>query len=164
MDNEITIREFQPGDELVFKQLNEEWILHHFAMEPKDEHALLDPEGTILKPGGRIFFAIQAGMTVGCCALLAAGPREFEVGKMAVTQTAQGRGIGRLLLVRAIDAARKAGARRLFLETNRKLTPAIRLYESSGFRHLPPERRNVSDYARSDVQMEIDLSDLQEAG
>jgi len=37
------------------------------------------------------------------------------------------------------------------------LENAIRLYESLGFRHLPPERITVSPYARSDVQMELVL-------
>jgi hypothetical protein len=35
------------------------------------------------------------------------------------------------------------------------LTPAIRLYESQGFRHLPPERIVPSVYARADVYMEL---------
>ena len=48
--------------------------------------------------------------------------------------------------------------RRLYLETNRKLALAIRLYESVGFRHLPPERVVPSPYARANVYMELDLS------
>jgi putative acetyltransferase len=32
---------------------------------------------------------------------------------------------------------------------------AIRLYESLGFRHLPPERVVPSVYARADVYMEL---------
>ena len=50
-----------------------------------------------------------------------------------------------------------AGGRRLWLETNRAMTPAIRLYESMGFRHVPAERAIPSLYARSDVQMEMPL-------
>ncbi len=155
MENTVTIREYQPGDQESFRRLNEEWILRHFSMEPKDQHALDDPEETILRCGGRIFFAVQGAKTVGCCALLDAGAGEYEVAKMAVTAAARGRGIGRLLLARIIEAAQAAGANRLFLETNHALVPAIRLYESMGFRHLEPDRRRTSDYARSDVQMEM---------
>jgi GNAT superfamily N-acetyltransferase len=82
-------------------------------------------------------------------------PGEYELAKMAVTASAQGTGVGRKLLESVIAEARKAGATRLFLETNRMLTPAIRLYESCGFRHLPPERFVHSEYARSNVQMEL---------
>ena len=156
-ETEPIIREFRPGDEAAFRTLNEEWIVRYFVLEPKDRHSLDDPHRTILQPGGRIFLADRKGEPVGCCALLAMGPGEFEVAKMAVTESCQGRGIGRRLLETAIAAARAAGARRLVLETNSKLRPAIRLYESLGFRHLPPERTAPSPYSRSNVQMELSL-------
>jgi GNAT superfamily N-acetyltransferase len=156
-DTEVTIREFLQGDEVDFRRLNEEWITRYFALEPKDEYALADPQRTILDGGGRIFFAVRDGEAVGCCALLAMVPCEFEVAKMAVTESAQRAGVGRRLLEEAIAAARTAGATRLYLETNQKLGAAIRLYESLGFRHLPPERVVPSPYARSNVSMELDL-------
>lgn len=152
---DLTIREFEPGDELAFRALNEAWITRYFVMEPEDEHALADPWGTILNPGGRILFAVQQGRVVGCCALRAMGPGEFEVAKMAVAESARRSGIGRRLLTGVVEAARAARAARLYLETNRILTPAIRLYESAGFRHLPPERIVPSPYARADVYMEM---------
>jgi len=152
---DLTIRDFRPGDETAFRKLNEEWIVRHFAMETKDEESLTDPRGNILDRGGRIFFAVLAGQPIGCCALLAMAPGEFEVAKMAVTLSAQGGGIGRSLLEKAIAESRAAGAHRLYLETNRKLGPAIHLYESLGFRHLPPERVVPSPYARSNVSMEL---------
>ena len=122
-------------------------------MEAKDEATLGDPEGAILARGGRIFLAFHQAEAIGCCALIAAGPGEFELAKMAVTASWQGRGIGRLLLARAIDTARAARAARLFLETNSRMTPAIRLYESMGFRHFQPTE--PSPYARSNVNMEL---------
>ena len=73
---------------------------------------------------------------------------------MAVTARCQGMGIGRRLLTAVVEAARSAGARRLHLETNHVLTPAIRLYESVGFRQVPPM---PSPYVRSDVSMEMVL-------
>jgi GNAT superfamily N-acetyltransferase len=153
---DVTIREFMPGDEAAFRELNEEWIVHYFGqMEAKDEEAVADPGRSIANGGWRIFFAIVLGQAVGCCALVPAGPGDYEVAKMAVTASCRGAGVGRRLLEAVIAAARTAGARRLHLETNRKLTPAIRLYESAGFRHLPPERFVASPYARSNVQMEL---------
>jgi GNAT superfamily N-acetyltransferase len=155
---DVTIREFLPGDEGAFRELNEEWIIHYFGqMEAKDEDAVADPRRSIADDGWRIFFAFHEGRAVGCCALVPAGPGDFEVAKMAVTASCRGAGVGRRLLETVIAAARAAGARRLHLETNRKLTPAIRLYESAGFRHLPAERFVPSPYARSNVQMELPL-------
>jgi GNAT superfamily N-acetyltransferase len=154
---EVTIREFEPGDEAAFQRLNEEWIVEFFdRLEPMDQAAIHDPRRNILEPGGRIFFAVCQQRIVGCCALMV-GPHGYEVAKMAVTVSARGGGIGRKLLKRVIAAARQAGAQRLFLETNRKLTPAIWLYESAGFRHLPPERFYPTPYVRSNVQMELEL-------
>src|SRR5271156_2099720 len=155
---DLTIREFQAGDEVAFRRLNEEWIIREFVLEPKDQYSLTDPEGTILNHGGRIFFAVRDGETVGCCALVAVGPGEFEVAKMAVTLTSQGAGVGRQLLEKVVQEAKASGATRLYLETNHKLTPALRLYEAVGFRRLPPDRVVPSPYARADVFMELWLA------
>jgi putative acetyltransferase len=83
--------------------------------------------------------------------------KEFEVAKMAVEPSYQRAGIGRRLLHAAIEEARNAGAQRLYLETNHLRTPAIRLYESLGFKHLPENRIVPSQYARADVYMELIL-------
>lgn len=153
----IRIRPFQPGDEKAFRQLNEEWIAKHFSIEEADRATLGDPVGKILKPGGHIFIAVANGEPIGCCALVVLEPGEFELAKMAVTERCQGRGVGRKVLEYTVAEARALGARRLCLDTNSKLTNAIHLYESVGFRHLPPERMKASSYARSDVQMEMFL-------
>ena len=153
----IAIRAYQPEDASAFRSLNEEWITRYFVMEDKDRKNLEDPERTILERGGRILIACDGERRVGCCALLRMSDNEFEVAKMAVTPDYHGKGIGRELLLAAIEEARGLGAERLSLETNRALVPAIRLYESVGFQHRDPSRFIKSPYARSDVQMEMDL-------
>lgn len=152
---EVTIREFQPGDEIAFRKLNEEWIARFFRIEPKEAKVLADPKGLILDDGGKIFFATVGHQLVGCCALKRMSQNEFEVAKMAVTPAFQGSGIGRKVLQATIEAGRAMGARRLYLETNHTLTPAIRLYESVGFKHIPAERIIPSEYERADVYMEL---------
>ncbi len=79
------------------------------------------------------------------------GDGVYELTKMAVTGPFQGRGIGRDLLRAAIERFARIGGRKLYLESNSRLGPALALYESAGFRHeTPPE---ASDYARADVYM-----------
>jgi putative acetyltransferase len=56
-----------------------------------------------------------------------------------------------------IEEARSTGTQRLYLETNHVLTPAIRLYESVGFKHIDADRIIPSEYARADVYMELIL-------
>ena len=156
---EVIIRAFAPGDAASFHDLNQQWITALFQMEASDEATLSDPEGMILTPGGAIFVAELGGTVVGCVALVPMPEACYEVAKMAVAPDAQGRGIGRELLEASIWWGRECGAKRLFLGSNTRLTPALRLYESAGFQHLPPERRPFSPYARADVFMEMWLED-----
>jgi putative acetyltransferase len=94
---------------------------------------------------------------VGCSALIHLEDDVFEVAKMAVSPAWQGRGLGRKILEHVIQKARDLGAKRLYLETNSRLTTAIRMYESVGFRHLLREKVTPSPYERVDVFMEMDL-------
>lgn len=157
-DDAVVIRPFLPGDAQAFRDLNMAWIVAHFQPEGKDEATLADPEGTILAPGGQILLAEVGGQVGGCVALLPMPGGAYEVAKMAVAPECRGRGVGRRLLEAAIAWAREQGARRLYLESNARLTPALRLYESIGFRHLPSS--TASPYARADIFMEM----LMEAG
>jgi GNAT superfamily N-acetyltransferase len=154
---EVGIRQFQPGDAAAFRRLNEEWITRFFRIESKEEPILADPQATILDSGGRIFFATAGERCVGCCALIRIREKEFELAKMAVEPSYQRAGIGRRLLHAAIEDRRNGGAQRLYLETNHVLTPAIRLYESVGFKHIDANRIIPSPYARADVYMELIL-------
>lgn len=155
---QVYIREFRPGDERLFRELNEEWITQYFELEQTDREKLGDPQGQILDHGGHILLAFDGDRGVGCCALIAMGPGEFEVAKMAVTETHRGRRIGNQLMAATIEKAREIGAKRLYIETNHMLTPAIRLYRAHGFQELPPERVAESPYTRSDVFMELVLA------
>ncbi|MFJ8750573.1 GNAT family N-acetyltransferase [Streptomyces sp. NPDC102441] len=111
-----------------------------------------------MAPGGDVLMARESGSgaVVGCIALLPYPHAAFELAKMAVDPAAQGRGIGRRLIPSAVDRARALGGIRLFLGTNTKLAPAVRLYEDAGFAGITRDRLPVSDYyARADILMEL---------
>src|SRR4029077_17967382 len=57
--------------------------------------------------------------------------------KFFVDAACRGRGVGRPLLERAVNAARDAGLRRLELDTRSFFHEAIHLYESTGWRPIP---------------------------
>jgi putative acetyltransferase len=152
--SDVTVREFQASDADAFFELNREWIQRYFWLEPADLEVLCNPQAAILDEGGRILMAVRNGVCLGCCALLAMGPGEYELAKMAVTPSERRNGIGRRLIAAAIHLAERIGATRLYLETNHTLAGAIALYESMGFQHLPPARVAPSHYARADVYME----------
>jgi DNA-binding MarR family transcriptional regulator/ribosomal protein S18 acetylase RimI-like enzyme len=135
-----------------FYRLNEAWLRKYFYVEAIDHRVLSNPESEILAPGGAILFAKLGEDIVGTCALLRESEGVYELTKMGVDETCQGLGIGRALLEGAIVEFRRREGRTLFLETNSKLTPAIRLYESMGFEHQPALKPD-SHYARADVYM-----------
>ena len=154
----IEIRPLLPGDDTAaFRTLNEEWITRHFTLEAKDIETLGDPENAILRKGGHIFMVYASDKPVGCVALLPVGNGAYELSKMAVSPHLRGQGIGRRLLQHAIAQARLIGAKSLFLGSNTKLPSAVHLYESMGFRHVPPETLPPMPYSRANVFMELQL-------
>ncbi|WP_020595154.1 GNAT family N-acetyltransferase [Spirosoma panaciterrae] len=147
--------EFQPD----FKRLNLEWISRYFAVEAHDVEQLDHPEIHVLPRNGQIFLAQLDNQIVGCVAMVNTGApeqgnAEFELAKMAVSPTVQGKGIGKKLCLAAIDYARQLGVRTIWLESNRMLTPALTMYASVGFREVPSV---PTPYARADIRMEMRL-------
>jgi putative acetyltransferase len=154
----ISVVPFAPRHAAAFRDLNVAWINAHFQLEPKDLEILDRPQRSILGKGGAILIAEEEGVPVGCVALIPHGTDgTLELAKMAVAESHRGRGIGRLLLARAMAYARSGGATRLYLESNTQLAPALRLYESVGFRRVPESSAVASPYVRVDVAMELDL-------
>jgi ribosomal protein S18 acetylase RimI-like enzyme len=147
----MEIVEFEPAHAEAFRVLNQAWIGKYFVIEAKDREVLEDPQGKIIAKGGRVFMAIKDGAAVGCAALLKMDDGGYEVAKMTVSETLRGSGLGRMLMQRCIDAGAEMGARRLYLETNSSLGPALGLYRAMGFCDLAPVE---TPSVRADVFME----------
>jgi putative acetyltransferase len=154
--DELLLRTFRPGDEDAFRRLNEAWIAQDFSLEPADRELLDDPRAHILSRGGQICIAERRGEVIGCCALIAMAPGELELAKMTIAESARNLGMGRKLLRFAIGVARQMGAHRLYLESNTRAAAAVRLYEQTGFRHIPAPA-HPSKYERANVFMELSL-------
>lgn len=150
---DIRIVDFAPQWRADFARLNIEWLERWFVVEPIDRTVLEDPETHLLADGGRVLFAVDgAQRALGTVALKHEGDGVYELTKMAVDSRLRGGGLGRLLILGALERFRAMDGRELFLECNTKLTPALKLYESVGFRHYPAPRPG-SHYARADVYM-----------
>jgi len=152
----VQIVDYKPAYREAFKALNEEWISTWFKMEEADHKALDDPKGYILNKGGHILVALYEGEPVGVCALIKMKDPEydFELAKMAVSPRAQGKSIGWLLGNAVIEKAKALGARKLYLESNTILKPAINLYYKLGFRKVIG---HATPYERCNIQMELVL-------
>ena len=149
----VVVRAFQPGDEAAFRDINLAWIERFFAVEAKDRDVLGNPHKYILDPGGAILLAVEDETPVGVVALMVMGEGSVELAKMGVRPQAQGKGAGRMLVAAAVEAAREMGMRRVYIETNSVLAPALKLYRDAGFQ--PLKDRQPSPYARADVQLEL---------
>ncbi|MBN1763518.1 MAG: GNAT family N-acetyltransferase [Methanomicrobia archaeon] len=152
----LKIVEFDAAYADDFKRLNLVWLERYFQMEPIDLEVLSNPEEAIIKPGGRIFFALLDGAVVGTCALIKHTEGLFELSKMAVAGTHQGQGIGTQLLGHAIEWARARSIRKLFVETNTVLKSAVRLYQRLGFRTTAYESSDAH-YDRTNLKLELEL-------
>ena len=149
---EVELVAFRAELASAFEALNRRWIEEYFEVETADLEVFGDPYENIVKPGGQIFFVLENGVARGTCAVIRQDAELFELAKMAVDPDSQGRGYGNLLIERAIEFAREAGAQRLMLLTNSRLDAAIHLYEKHGFRSVPIT--HADHYSRVDVEME----------
>lgn len=151
---DVKIVAYEPCYQIAFRSLNEEWITAHWNMEEADYKALDHPQEYILDKGGHIFIALYKGEPVGTCALYKMEDPlyDYELAKLAVSPKVQGKGIGVILCETVINKAIEFGAKRLFLESNTILKPAIHLYRKLGFKELAELH---PAYERGDIQMEL---------
>lgn len=141
-----------------FKRLNMTWLNREFNgdLTDADKQSLDHPESYYLAQGGYLFFAKQADIVVGCIALKPCTDNRYELSKMAVCEKSQGQGIGRKLLLTALNKARDLQIRTIYLETNSKLLRAMSLYQHFGFMQQK-HPNGQSEYQRADVYMELQL-------
>jgi len=139
-----------------FKNLNIAWLEKYFWVEPHDEDVLGNPEKYIIEPGGNIFFVKENEEIIGTVALMKMEDTIFELTKMAVTPSSQGKNIGQQLMEHTIDFAKQKNWKKLIIYSNRKLENAIYIYKKYGFIEIPIEENNP--YSRGDIKMELNLS------
>ena len=73
---------------------------------------------------------------------------------MWIRPACQGAGLGRRLMERCLDEARRLGFRRMRLDTQRRMEAAVSLYKSYGFCEVPDYNGNP----RAEIWMELTLS------
>jgi GNAT superfamily N-acetyltransferase len=152
---QIQIVEYRPEYRQRFKEINEQWITRDFVMEEEDIKTVEDPEGYILKPGGKIFLALYNNKVVGTCGYQNFGDEGFEMIKMAVDEDFRGLKIGKILGEETLKKMKGYGAKRIFLFSNTKgSATAVQLYYKLGFKEIPLGK---ADFQRADIKMELYL-------
>ena len=136
------------------KSLNYEWLEKYFRVEEGDVVSLSNPKKYIIDKGGFIFYARLDNKIVGTISLLKRADTIYELGKMAVTASAKGLGIGTILLEHCLYEAKQKQIKTLILYSNTILQSAMHLYRKYGFVEVELE----SDlYERANIKMEKHL-------
>jgi putative acetyltransferase len=155
----LVIRPYAPNDQAVFSALTHEWVSRHFnRLEAEDIAFSTNPQRYIIDPGGALFMAELDGQVVGTVGVQKMDATTAELVRMSVTQGMQGHGIGKALLLNAIQWTKSQGFPTLILETHSSLTPAITMYTRNGFAHYTPLPQHRSGLDRANVWMTLALS------
>ena len=137
-----------------FKRMNLEWLDKYHLTETHDLDILNNPQEKVIAGGGCIFLAMYGEKVIGSAGLVKEQEGIFELVKMGVDPAWRRQGIGKILLERCLEEAKKLKAKKIFLFSNSQLRTALRLYEKYGFRHVEV---TDSPLLTADVKMELSL-------
>ena len=152
---DVQIVEYLPEYKQRFKEINVQWITRSYVMEEEDIKTVEDPEGYILKEGGKIYIALHKGYPVGTCAYLNLGNGIYEMIKMAVDENYRGLKIGKKIGEVSVQKIKELNPKKIILFSNRKgSAKAIEMYHKLGFVEVP---LGISEFSRADIRMEIVL-------
>tara|TARA_B100001109_G_C18839847_1_gene463807 strand:+ start:683 stop:1150 length:468 start_codon:yes stop_codon:yes gene_type:complete len=148
----VNIIDFENKYEKHFFELNIEWLNYFFEVEEYDRKILSNAKKYIIDKGGKIFFAKKENEIIATVALM---PTEnkltYELTKMAVKPNFRNKGVGKKLLIKCIEFSNSNFSKSIILYSNKKLTNAIHLYKSFGFKEIKMEIK--SPYSRANIKM-----------
>jgi carbonic anhydrase len=130
-----------------------EWLGVDLGFQGFEEELATLP-GKYAPPDGRLFLALDGARIAGGIGLRRFDATTGEVKRLYVRPSARGRGLGRALALKAIEAAREIGYGRLVLDTLAPMADARRLYALLGFREIPAYYANPLSGA---IYMELAL-------
>ena len=149
--NVVEIIEFSEELSEPIKTLNYEWLEKYFRIEEGDVASLSDPQKHIIDKGGHIYYAKLNGEIVGTASLLKKSETVYELGNLAVSDKAQGHGIGTILIEHCLNIAKQKQITTLILYSNTTLQSAIHLFRKYGFEEVELES---GVYERANIKME----------
>ncbi len=112
------------------------------TFEPYVARPMSDFSLTEDKSGQRIWIVEMDDKIVGCIAIVDAGGNEAQLRWLFLTKETRGKGLGKKLMIKAIDFCRERGYDKIFLWTIEALHGAMSLYLKNGFK-LTEEIRYV---------------------
>jgi GNAT superfamily N-acetyltransferase len=133
----------------------EKWFGLDLCFQNFDEEVANLP-GKYAGGDGRLLLAMVDEKAAGCIGLRKIEEGVCEMKRLFVRQNLQGRGAGKMLIEKLIAEARLIGYRKMRLDTYPpKMQKAVKIYESYGFRQIPPYYYNPYEEA---LYMELILT------
>lgn len=142
--NNIIIRPIEPGDNRALASIIRKSLEEFGANKPGTVYydKSTDQLFELFKEqkGSAYYVAVVNGELMGGAGIyptsnLPAGT--VELVKMYLTAAARGKGIGKLLMQKALDTAKEMHYTQVYIETMPELVTAIQFYEKTGFGYLP---------------------------
>ncbi len=131
------------------------WLGVNLAFQGDFEQELANLPGKYAPPSGRLLVARSDAGLAGTVALRSLGDGICEMKRLFVREAYRGQGLGRQLVSRILDEARKTGYQRMRLDTLASMTEAVTLYKSTGFQVIPAYYHNPLPNV---VYFELDLT------
>jgi GNAT superfamily N-acetyltransferase len=94
------------------------------------------------EPGGGIILCKTNDEYVGCVGIRRINSDTAELKRMFIKPAWQKQGIGKTLLVKAVELARELNYTTIRLDTLNYMKPAIKLYKGCGFYEIPAYYHN----------------------
>lgn len=111
-------------------------------------------------PGSVLWVAEIDHQVMGCCGVYPSRglpDKCAELVKFYLTAEARGKGIGKALMQRSIEAARELGYTQLYIESLPEFSRAVSMYEKQGFERLT-QPLGSSDHPTCDIWMLKELN------
>ena len=149
----IVIREIQLGDNAQIEQVIRD-CFHEFKI-PLEGTAYSDDETPRMfesyQGTNDIYYVIDAkGVVLGGGGVKPLKDFEDEVceiQKMYFSPKVRGKGFGKLMFEKCLQAAKELGYKKCYLESASQLKAAIHIYENYGFKHLQSALGNTGHYS-----------------
>ena len=147
---EILLQPFCPADQDEVKSLVLAGLVDHWGVLDPSKNPDLDDIAAAYA-GATFLVAHLRGRIVGTGALVPRGNGTAEIVRMSVARDLRRRGLGRRILTRLVEQARRDGLRRVVLETTATWQEVIAFYLDYGFR--------ITHESGGDVYFALELND-----
>lgn len=148
----VTIRTIQPADNPALAIIIRNALAEFGANKPGTVYydATTDALYELFRQPGSIYYVAEAvGELIGGAGIFPSPglpDGTCELVKMYLSPAARGKGIGKMLIDKALEFAGEAGYRNVYIETMPELRKAMSVYEKFGFKYLDGPMGNTGHF------------------